>query len=154
MQVQETRHSTSFDEYCEHLPRKFTRGQRQVLQTLFRVGKLLSAQEIHRYLYTLYKERAPGLTTVYRAVERLLNMGLVEYSILSDGEKRYELVAPGIHQHHLRCNQCKTSVALGDCFIANTRSEIERQYGFVITSHVLELSGLCQSCKNPQQAER
>lgn len=137
----------TFNHYISSLPKQLCRSQEQVLWAVFTTSRLLSAQEIYRWLKDSEGEQAPGLTTVYRAVDSLCNQGYLQCVLLSDGERRYELLAPGYHHHHLRCNRCKRSVRLDDCLIAASRESIEKRFDFLITSHTVEVTGLCHECR-------
>ncbi len=124
---------------------RLTRGCRTVLEALGHTGELTSAQEI----FAVLRQRqasAPGLTTVYRSLELLVDLGLVQGVDLGDGEKRYELVEPGKHHHHLVCRGCKQSIHLNQCVIEKLHLAIQEEYGFQASSHVLEIFGFCRRC--------
>ncbi len=124
---------------------KLTRGCRRVLAVLEQTRELSSAQDIHGMLRQAEPE-APGLTTVYRSLESLVGMGLVQSVDLGDGEKRYEVVEPGEHHHHLICQGCGASVHLDQCLVEDLEKSIKAKYGFEISSHVLEVFGRCRGC--------
>lgn len=141
------RSDVSFHQLLKGLPKRVPRSYQQVLWAVFHTGKLMSAQEIYRWLKEEEKQLAPGLTTVYRSVDNLTAWGYLQCVILSDGEKRYELLVPGDHHHHLRCNHCRQKFRFDECFIADVREALEQRYDFVITSHVIEIGGVCNSCR-------
>jgi Fur family ferric uptake transcriptional regulator len=124
---------------------RMTKGCKKVLQYLERTQDLTSAQDIHG-LMRGEDNSAPGLTTVYRSLESLVGMGLVQAVDLGDGERRYELVPPGEHHHHLVCQQCQKSVHLDECLIEQFEDSIRASHGFQIRSHVLEIFGICRDC--------
>src|ERR1700677_1454492 len=93
-------------------PARLTKGAKKVLEVLERTSELTTAQDIHSQLRNDSSEEAPGLTTVYRSLESLVQMGLVQAVVLGDGERRYELVKPGEHHHHLVCEHCRSSIHL------------------------------------------
>jgi Fur family transcriptional regulator, ferric uptake regulator len=124
---------------------KLTKGSKKVLEYLERIDELTSAQDIYGLMRT-EDENAPGLTTVYRSLESLVQQGLVQAVDLGDGERRYELVHPGEHHHHLICEGCRKSVHLDECLLEQFEENIKANYGFVIKSHVLELFGTCKDC--------
>ncbi len=124
---------------------RLTKGAKKVLQALSEVHALATAQDIHGSMRS-ENEEAPGLTTVYRALESLVSQGLVQSVELGDGEKRYELIEPGEHHHHLICSNCKESVHLDQCLIKDLDSLIKSKHGFHVTSHILEIFGTCKKC--------
>jgi Fur family ferric uptake transcriptional regulator len=125
---------------------RLTKGSRKVLEALENRTDLSSAQDIHAILRA-EDPNGPGLTTVYRSLESLVNLGLVQAVDLGDGERRYELVKPGEHHHHLICDKCRSSVHLDQCLIEDLEHAVSKKYGFEISSHVLEIFGLCPNCK-------
>ncbi|PWT99009.1 MAG: transcriptional repressor [Candidatus Melainabacteria bacterium] len=125
---------------------RLTKGSQKVLQLLEKRNSLSTAQEIHSLLRN-EDESAPGLTTVYRALESLVALGLVQSVELGDGEKRFELVTPGEHHHHLVCERCRESIHLDQCLVEDLESAIKTKYGFAVTGHILEIFGVCKRCK-------
>lgn len=123
-----------------------TKGARVVLEALEQSKDLASAQDIHGQLRA-NGEKAPGLTTVYRSLESLVTAGYVQSVDLGDGEKRYEVVTPGEHHHHLVCENCGQSNHLDQCLVEELEDGIRSKYGFQIKSHVLEIFGICTACQ-------
>ncbi len=122
-----------------------TKGCRKVLEVLEHMKDLSSAQDIYG-LMRGEDDKAPGLTTVYRSLESLVNQGLVQAVDIGDGERRYEVVEPGEHHHHLICQDCKGSTHLDECLIEDLDAAIKSKYGFEIESHILEIFGTCTEC--------
>lgn len=131
-----------------------TKGARIVLDALEESTELASAQEIYGKLRQLEGDKAPGLTTVYRALEALVAKGYVQSVDLGDGEKRYEVVEPGEHHHHLICESCGQSNHLDQCVIEEIEGTIASTYGFKIKSHVLEIFGLCAKCESASDSKK
>src|SRR5207253_10274572 len=111
-----------------------TKGARKVLELLEQSHELATAQDIYGRLRT-EEDKAPGLTTVYRSLESLVQLGLVQAVDLGDGERRYEVVAPGEHHHHLVCKNCGTSTHLDSCLVEDIEKIISNKYKFHIDSH-------------------
>lgn len=124
---------------------RLTKGCKKVLQVLESVHELSSAQDIHGLMRN-EDDKAPGLTTVYRSLESLVSAGLVQAVDLGDGERRYELVKPGEHHHHLVCDSCRASVHLDQCLIEELEDGIRNKYGFQVKGHILEIFGVCKGC--------
>jgi Fur family ferric uptake transcriptional regulator len=122
-----------------------TKGAQKVLELLGQSNRLSSAQDIYGRLRT-EEPKAPGLTTVYRSLESLVTMGLVQAVDLGDGERRYEVVQPGEHHHHLVCKKCGTSTHLDSFLVEQIEESIRKYYKFQIDSHVFEVFGLCETC--------
>ena len=91
-----------------------------------------------------------GLVTVYRTLEKLAELGLIERVHQPDGCHRYLRAAHG-HQHMLVCSNCgRVTYFSGD----NLKFLFERvagETGYQIADHWLQLFGTCPDCKaNPQ----
>ncbi len=122
-----------------------TKGAKSVLDALEAGHDLASAQDIYGRLRSA-GDKAPGLTTVYRALESLVEKGYVQSVDLGDGEKRFEVVAPGEHHHHLVCESCGNSNHLDQCVVEEIEGTLRSKYGFIVKSHVLEIFGVCANC--------
>lgn len=125
---------------------RLTKGCRKVLEVLERTTELTTAQDIHGQLRG-GDFKAPGLTTVYRSLESLVSLGLVQAVDFGDGERRYELITPGEHHHHLVCDHCRASVHLDQCLVEDLDQAVKAKYGFQIRAHILEIFGLCSQCQ-------
>jgi Fur family transcriptional regulator, ferric uptake regulator len=88
-----------------------------------------------------------GRTTVFRAVEMLVNQGLLNRIDFADGSHKYRACAEG-HHHHLTCVQCHRVVDIDFCLPINQLSLIGAQNDFVIEGHSLTLFGRCPDCRN------
>lgn len=124
-----------------------TKGAKRVLQLLEQSHQLSSAQDIYGKLRS-EESKPPGLTTVYRALESLVELGLVQAVDLGDGERRYEVVEPGEHHHHLVCRKCGHSTHLDSCLVEDMEEAIRKKYKFNIDSHVFEVFGTCDGCSS------
>ena len=131
-----------------------TKGAKKVLQAMAHVHGLATAQDIHSHMRQESEQDAPGLTTVYRALETLVSQGLVQAVELGEGEKRYELIQPGEHHHHLICGVCKDSIHLDQCLLKDLDTLIKDKHGFQVTSHILEIFGTCKRCNDKKNARK
>lgn len=144
-------HDHKHDHKSKNLKRAgLTKGAKVVLDVLEESHSLSSAQDIYGQLRSGGGEKAPGLTTVYRALDSLVEKGYVQAVDLGDGEKRYEVVAPGEHHHHLVCENCGQSNHLDQCVVEEIEDTIRAKYGFTIKSHVLEIFGVCSKCSKSE----
>ena len=87
-----------------------------------------------------------GLVTVYRTLEVLSDLGLVQRVHQAEGCHMYLRAAHG-HEHLLICSCCgKASYFSGDD-LGVLIQKISKESGFSIQSHWLQLQGLCQKCQ-------
>lgn len=99
-------------------------------------------------LETAARERRLGVSraTLFRALELLTELHVVERLDLPNGEHAY-VPCVGSHHHHLVCSRCGRVTEVEDCGLADAVAEIARRSGYRIESHRLELFGLCRHCQ-------
>ena len=88
-----------------------------------------------------------GRATVYRSVEKLVNMGLLARIEFADGTHHYRVCGGNEHHHHLTCTQCHSVVDIDICLPADQFVTIANQEDFVIEGHSLTLFGRCKNCR-------
>lgn len=112
-------------------------------------GEHLTPEEI----YEIVKEEHPeiGLATVYRTIQLLCQLGLVEKVVLVDGIVRYEMAERGRgrvhHHHHIICLDCGNVESFEDDLLENLESAIAKKTGFEIVNHEVKFYGYCNKCK-------
>jgi Fur family transcriptional regulator, ferric uptake regulator len=84
--------------------------------------------------------------TLFRALDLLTELGVVERLDLPTGEHAYVPCARA-HHHHVICSRCGRTAEAEDCGVSEAVAEIGRRSGFRIDSHRLELFGLCRHCQ-------
>jgi Fur family ferric uptake transcriptional regulator len=87
-----------------------------------------------------------GRATVYRAVEMLVNLGLLNRIDFADGSHTYRACGND-HHHHLTCVQCHRVVDIDVCIPREQFDQISEQTDFLIEGHSLTLYGLCIECQ-------
>ncbi len=87
-----------------------------------------------------------GRATLFRALEVMIELGVVERLDLPSGEHAYVVCAPS-HHHHVVCSRCGRTAEVEDEGLAEAVRRIERQSGFRIDSHRLEMFGRCRRCQ-------
>jgi Fur family ferric uptake transcriptional regulator len=105
----------------------------------------VSAQEIADRLGA--EGRDVGRASVYRALELLHAMGLVQRVDLGDGELRYEPIQPGgEHHHHAVCDSCGKVTAFEDEKLENDLHRLADELRHSITAHDVVIHGCCGRC--------
>lgn len=99
-------------------------------------------------LYDLGRKEYPGLglVTVYRTLEKLEELGLVQRVHQPGGCHRYLPASQG-HEHLLLCNNCGQAFYFSGDDLNDLMDEISRRSGFEIKDHWLQLFGVCQACQ-------
>ena len=133
---------------------RITVGREAILEVLTKADKHLSAEDIFLKVHAVHP--AIGLTTVYRTLEILVNLGLVFKFDFGDGRARYELAEGSkrsTHHHHLICTDCKRAIDYTDFIddeielLHRTEKGLSEKYNFTITNHLIQFYGLCEKCK-------
>jgi Fur family ferric uptake transcriptional regulator len=88
-----------------------------------------------------------GRATVYRAIEQLEELGLVQRIDLGGDSTAFEKVDPrGHHHHHLVCNKCGRVIPFEDEDLESAIHSLSTRDGFTIQSHEITLRGICADC--------
>jgi Fe2+ or Zn2+ uptake regulation protein len=114
------------------------------------VADMIAGREGHFTAADLVDEARtahPGLgrATVFRALDLFASLHLVERVDLPDGEHAYVACEPA-HHHHAICTRCGRSLDVDDRGLAEVLGQIGGRAGFRVTSHRLEIFGLCAAC--------
>ena len=86
-----------------------------------------------------------SLSTIYRTLELLRELGLVRENHLPGQQPRYEM-AEGKAHHHLVCRRCRSMIHLDEALLGNLNEQLQEQYGFHNLTLDLVAAGYCDSC--------
>ncbi len=144
---------TSNQEYFKELLRdhglKVTNQRIAILEVFTRQpGAHLTAEEIYDYVRKDYPEI--GLATIYRTIQLLSELHLIDKINLDDGYVRYEMGSgDGInhHHHHLICLNCGAVFAFGEDMLDSLEAHIDKSMGFKVVDHEVKLLGYCRKCQ-------
>ncbi|MDD4112467.1 MAG: Fur family transcriptional regulator [Herbinix sp.] len=121
-----------------------------------RPGKHMTAEEIYDCVRKEYPDI--GLATVYRTIQMLSELSLIDKLNLDDGYVRYEIGAKNHensshHHHHLICLECGNIYAFQDDLLENLENRIHETLGFEVSDHEVKLYGLCKKCISKKSEE-
>jgi Fur family ferric uptake transcriptional regulator len=89
-----------------------------------------------------------GIASVYRALDLLHELGLVQRLDVGDGTARYEPADPsGEHHHHLVCDRCGRVTAFEDERLELAIEALARRVDHAIDAHDVVLRGACPTCR-------
>jgi Fur family transcriptional regulator, ferric uptake regulator len=118
-------------------------GRQKVVELLARQGCALTALQIDRKLPGV------GRATVYRALEQLEGLGVIQRVDVGGDAAGYERVdASGHHHHHIVCERCGRVVAFEDDRLEQAITALAKRPDFDVSSHEVTLRGECASCRN------
>ena len=132
---------------------KCTPGRELILEILESTDEHLSPEEIYSKVSSEYPEI--GLTTVYRTLDMLINLGIVSKLDFGEGKSRYELSenhSNKKHHHHLVCNRCGKIIDYSEFmkeeieFLNKIEKKLSKKYNFKINNHFIKFDGLCVEC--------
>ena len=90
---------------------------------------------------------AVGRASVYRALEQLETLGLVQRIEVCRGTAGYERVDPtGHHHHHAICRDCGRMVPFEDPRLERALEHVAGEMSFDVTEHDVVLRGRCDRC--------
>ena len=105
-----------------------------------------SAQEIFDQLRA--DERRVGIASVYRVLDLLVSLGLVQRLDLGGGIARYEPALPGgEHHHHLVCVECGEVRPFEDPRLEDALEGTATRSDYTVVGHDVVLRGRCPDCR-------
>jgi len=124
---------------------KKTSTDQFILQTLSEQNEHLTALRV----FEAVQKKLPAInpSTVYRALDRLVEQGMVSVSDMGLGAAVFELTGNKIH-HHLVCQKCGEIIMLDDEAIRSIFKQLENDFGYEIKTNHLVLFGVCRRCKD------
>jgi Fur family ferric uptake transcriptional regulator len=121
-----------------------TRQRAEVRALLGETDGFRSAQQLHVRLRD--QGAKVGLTTVYRTLQLLADVGEVDQMRLPDGEQLYRRCGQSAHHHHLVCRSCGATVEVEGPAVERWAQAQAARHGFVDVDHTLEIVGTCAGC--------
>ena len=121
---------------------RVTSSRRILLQVLFEADGHMSAEALAEAV----QERAPDvhLSTIYRNLEDLEELGVISHSHLGHGPSSY-LLASHAHAHFI-CAECGTTIGAPDELFRGLARAAKSSLGFTIDPHHFAILGRCAAC--------
>lgn len=128
-------------------------SQRQIVLQAFldHQGEHLSAEDVHNILRDQSSEI--GLATVYRTLELLSDLSVLQKMDFGDGRSRYEINEDSTshHHHHLICLSCGKVREFEDDLLDALEGAVARKSNFAVVDHQLKFYGYCQECQKKSE---
>ena len=118
-------------------------ARRTVVELLGRQHCCLSAKEITDALRA--EGREVGLASVYRALEVLDQLKLVQRLDAGEGVVRYEPAVED-HHHHIVCEVCGGVASYEDEALERAIHDLGERLSWTVETHDVVLRGRCPSC--------
>ena len=136
---------TFFRERLRESGLRLTPQREMVLGALHRLDRTATVEEIYGQVQAL--STAVDISTVYRTLDLLRELGIVACIDPGSDQHRYELLGTHGPHLHLACRSCGQIVGVdleeAEPLIAHLRDE----YGFETDLGDVTIPGLCQDCR-------
>jgi Fur family ferric uptake transcriptional regulator len=103
----------------------------------------ISAEEIYAQVVAKYLH--VNISTVYRTLELLKELGLVTETNFGEGRVRYHPAGKG-HHHHLVCTECGKVIDLDESMLSSLQGMLLGKYKFSADLKHLAIFGRCAKC--------
>jgi Fur family ferric uptake transcriptional regulator len=130
---------------------RMTAARETIIKVLQETNEHLSADEIFMRARKINPD--VGLTTVYRTLAKLSDIGEINSIDFGDNRLRFELTnSEKGHHHHLVCIKCNKIIDYDDFIdeevklLSNIKEKLENKYYFKINNHLIQFYGVCNDC--------
>lgn len=117
------------------------RARQKVVDLLAHAECALTALEIDRRIDSV------GRASVYRTLDRLERLRLIQRVDVGGDATGYERVDPDTHHHHLVCQECGRLSPFTSEPLEQAIEAVGRNSGFALASHDVVLRGTCPACE-------
>jgi Fur family ferric uptake transcriptional regulator len=135
----------TLERYMAERGLKSTRQRSMIIDVFFGMHGHLSVEEV----WARIRQDDPrvSVATVYRTMKLLSESGLAHAQNFGDGQTRYEVAVGREHHDHLICTRCSTIIEFENDQIERMQDAVARRHGFKVSSHKMELYGVCKNCQ-------
>jgi Fur family transcriptional regulator, ferric uptake regulator len=124
---------------------RLTDSRRSVVEIMARSQRALSPLEI--FDQARAQHAGLGLVTVYRTLEKLEELALIQRVHQPQGCQAFIAAFTG-HQHLILCSKCGRVQFFAGDNLEGLFSDIGRDTGYQVQDHWLQLFGLCSDCRS------
>jgi len=133
-----------FEEYLRQQNLRMTPQRRQVFEKAFATHDHFSAETMYEWLKA-ESGSAVSRATVYRTLDVLQKGGFIEAVETGNGVV-YEHILGHEHHDHMVCTVCGGIDEFRDEEIEALQRKNAERKGFLMTGHMLRLTGVCAQC--------
>ncbi|HUR23141.1 MAG TPA: transcriptional repressor [Acidimicrobiales bacterium] len=121
---------------------RVTTCRRAILETFLGIGGHVTAE----VLTARVQANQPDVheSTVYRFLDELERLGVVDHVHLGHGPAVYHLASDA--HHHLVCDNCGSVEEVPETLFAELRSQLSADYGFRLEPRHFAVTGRCKEC--------
>jgi Fur family transcriptional regulator, ferric uptake regulator len=147
--------TTPFGEWAASASAAVRRGGRRggkarkaVIDFLARQECCFNATEIYDGLRA--QGNPIGLASVYRALDQLSRLRLVQRLDFGDAARYEPLLPSGDHHHHVICDDCGKVEPFSDSPLEVALGRLGGELGYQLEGHDVVLRGSCADCRDPR----
>ena len=115
-----------------------------ILKAFLNTDRHPSVEQVFDWVKTDFP--TTSLATVYKTVALLKEIGEILEINFADGRNRYDGNKPYPHPH-LICTRCNSIIDPDVTLLDQLTAEVTKATGYRITSHHVELFGICPACQ-------
>lgn len=136
------------EQICLEQGQRFTAIRRRVLELIWQQHKPIGAYQILDVMQQRVRTAPP---TVYRALDFLLNLGLIHRIVSLNAFVGCANPEAAHEGYFLICSSCRTCAELDAGTVSRVIQQSARQYDFVVQDSAVEVMGLCRNCSAKDQ---
>jgi Fur family transcriptional regulator, ferric uptake regulator len=121
-----------------------TAARRAIVETVLNKDGQFNA----RQLYDELQRWGVGRATVFRTLDVLVELGVLNRLHTDDRCSSY-IVCADQHHHHLVCERCGSVSEISDARVERAVRTMAVESGFRAREHHLEIVGVCKQCQSP-----
>lgn len=126
---------------------KYTKQRESLLKLLYNTEEHHTPDELYEALKASGDDQNVGIATIYRTLNLLEESGMVTSISFGAAGKKFEL-ANKSHHDHMICKSCNKIIEFKDDVIEQKQLKIAREHGFKLSSHLMQLYGICADCQD------
>jgi Fur family ferric uptake transcriptional regulator len=136
-----------FQEILKKNSMKNTKQREVVIETLYNCDQHYSPEELYLKIKDKYPALNIGIATVYRTLNLLEESDIVTSISFGIQGKKYEIGSKE-HHDHMICTECDAIIEFVSDEIEALQDQIAKEHGFIISTHIMQLHGICKECQN------
>lgn len=122
---------------------KATRQRALILEAIRNSPGHVDADDVYRR--AVKKNPRLSLSTVYRALQKFKEIGIIEQLHFSEEHHHYE-IKPAVEHYHLVCVECGAVIEFPYPLMDIVTKKVPEAAGFKITGSDVTLTGYCRKC--------
>ena len=123
---------------------RLTPQREMIVEAIAHAGRHVTADEVFDQVRA--RTNALSVTTVYRTLDLLTELGLVSRADLGEGKVSYAPLSHGPHCH-LVCRKCGRVVQVDSSVLAGIAGQLREGYDFLPDINHFVIYGLCADCQ-------